>query len=272
MEKIIRELISAEKKAKEAGMVFISSRRYSEAGGKRVSARPKTKPKAKHRRKSRVVRRIPKKEISKKKTTSIRPSLTKAAKMPKAKPTGKAKLKPVKTGRARTRLAQKPPAPFHPSPSASPAIEAKPVFKKTAKPSGKQPAEEAVTNAMEEPKTAKNPPAPKPAPQLPESRPSLAQTPAKPAAQPETIKQRKPDADLLKTPVDDLLRLLVKEGEIRITEAASHFDVSEETIENWGRILEEHMMAELHYPAFGKPSLRATRYKPKKKAGRRFSR
>lgn len=70
---------------------------------------------------------------------------------------------------------------------------------------------------------------------------------------------------LLKTPIDDLLRLLIKHGEIRITDAAIHFRVNEEKIENWGRILEEHSLAELHYPAFGKPSLRAAGYRPKKR-------
>ncbi len=72
---------------------------------------------------------------------------------------------------------------------------------------------------------------------------------------------------ILQTPIDSLLEILSKEKEMKIQEAASRFKVSEETIENWGRILEEHKLAELHYPVFGKPVLRALL--PEKAGGRK---
>lgn len=74
---------------------------------------------------------------------------------------------------------------------------------------------------------------------------------------------------LLRTQIDRLLDTLSKEKEMRLEDAASMFNVSTEIIERWGKVLEEHRLAELHYPAFGKPAIRVPGFrKPRSRKGK----
>lgn len=59
----------------------------------------------------------------------------------------------------------------------------------------------------------------------------------------------------VKTPVDDLYDAIVKFGKIRLDVAAKKFRVPESRVEEWGKILEENGLIEIHYPAIGKPTL-----------------
>lgn len=60
----------------------------------------------------------------------------------------------------------------------------------------------------------------------------------------------------LETEIDELYQLVRKEEKIPVAEAAEKFNVPQEKIEEWGKILEEHHLLDLHYPAFGHPTLR----------------
>lgn len=59
-----------------------------------------------------------------------------------------------------------------------------------------------------------------------------------------------------KTPIDDLFEFVIKNGRVKITDAAKKFGVFEARIEEWAKILESHGLIEIHYSAMGKPELR----------------
>ena len=65
------------------------------------------------------------------------------------------------------------------------------------------------------------------------------------------------------TPIDELLEMVKKNGRIRTKDAAKRFGVSKSEIEEWGKILEEHGLIEIHYPPVGETELR------KKKEGKK---
>ena len=75
----------------------------------------------------------------------------------------------------------------------------------------------------------------------------------------------------LETSIDKLYEMVQKEGEIKIRDAAKRFGVEAELIEEWGRVLENHELVEMHYPAFGELVLRSKdwteKHKHKKKTG-----
>jgi hypothetical protein len=74
----------------------------------------------------------------------------------------------------------------------------------------------------------------------------------------------------IETGIDKLHRLVREKGKIRLSEAASSLGVSEEIILEWGEILEEHKLIELHYPIAGKPILGVLRRKlPKPEKGKK---
>lgn len=60
----------------------------------------------------------------------------------------------------------------------------------------------------------------------------------------------------IKTSFDQLLELVIEKGSIKIPDAAKKLRVKDKQIEEWARILEEHDLIEIHYPAFGKPFLK----------------
>ena len=62
--------------------------------------------------------------------------------------------------------------------------------------------------------------------------------------------------DKVSTPLDKLYEYISSHSKVRINEVARQFEVSEEQIEDWARILEARNLIEIYYPAFGKPELR----------------
>ncbi|MCX6815725.1 MAG: hypothetical protein NT120_02650, partial [Candidatus Aenigmarchaeota archaeon] len=60
----------------------------------------------------------------------------------------------------------------------------------------------------------------------------------------------------MQTPLDALLDLVMKRGKLNFAEAAKNFHVKEKQIEEWARILEDHNLIEMHYPAMGKPVMK----------------
>ena len=67
----------------------------------------------------------------------------------------------------------------------------------------------------------------------------------------------------VETNIDKLYKHIKEKGKVRVTEAAKMFDVKAEKIEEWGKILEDHDLIELHYPAIGKPILKIREVKRK---------
>jgi hypothetical protein len=67
----------------------------------------------------------------------------------------------------------------------------------------------------------------------------------------------------LETEVDQLYELIKKNGIVKVKAVAKRFKVKREQIEEWGRILEEHDLAILHYPPFGDPVIILKKFKPK---------
>ena len=62
--------------------------------------------------------------------------------------------------------------------------------------------------------------------------------------------------DMVSTPLDKLYEYVSSHEKVKINEASRQFEVSEEQIEDWARILEARSLIEIYYPAFGKPELR----------------
>jgi len=74
----------------------------------------------------------------------------------------------------------------------------------------------------------------------------------------------KKENEYLETDVDKLYEMVKRNGVIKVTEAAKRLKVKIEQVEEWGRILEEHDLALLHYPPFGDPVLILRKFKPTK--------
>ena len=60
---------------------------------------------------------------------------------------------------------------------------------------------------------------------------------------------------LIETSVDKLVHLVKREGKVTLSRAAQILDVDEQQLEEWVRVLEEHGILELQYPALGEPEL-----------------
>lgn len=77
------------------------------------------------------------------------------------------------------------------------------------------------------------------------------------------------DVQLLETNIDKLYSLVRREGQLKVREIAKRFGVDASLVEEWGHILEEHGLAELHYPAFGELIIRVKKEEKKtdEKAG-----
>lgn len=60
----------------------------------------------------------------------------------------------------------------------------------------------------------------------------------------------------IETDIDDVLKIVERKGAISIDEVKKRLMLSEDKIDEWGKILEKHELLELHYPTFGKPKLR----------------
>ncbi len=68
----------------------------------------------------------------------------------------------------------------------------------------------------------------------------------------------------LETSIDRLYKMLKENKEMKIKDIAKEFDVPPRTVEEWGRILEEHGLAEIHYPPFGEPTIKMKEIKEEK--------
>jgi len=64
---------------------------------------------------------------------------------------------------------------------------------------------------------------------------------------------------VLETDVDKLLKIIEKNESVPVDDLAKILKVSELKIEEWGRLLEEHGLIRMEYPAFGKPVLKAVK-------------
>ena len=60
----------------------------------------------------------------------------------------------------------------------------------------------------------------------------------------------------VKTQLDQLTDLIMEKGSIKIPDAAKKLKLKEKQVEEWAKMLEEHGMIEIHYPAIGKPVLK----------------
>lgn len=57
------------------------------------------------------------------------------------------------------------------------------------------------------------------------------------------------------TDLDKLYELVERKGKVKLQEAAKKFKISMEKAEEWAKILENHDMIKLNYPAFGEVEL-----------------
>lgn len=69
----------------------------------------------------------------------------------------------------------------------------------------------------------------------------------------------------VETSVDKLLRMVKEKGMVRLKDAAKAFGVPKERIEEWGNILEDHKLIEMHYPPMGSAVLRVKKPKEERK-------
>ena len=71
----------------------------------------------------------------------------------------------------------------------------------------------------------------------------------------------------LSTDIDRLYSHVAQNKSVKLSAAAKKFRVKKELVEEWGSILEDHHMIEMHYPVAGEPTLRIPapkKEKPKK--------
>lgn len=88
------------------------------------------------------------------------------------------------------------------------------------------------------------------------------------------IKEVAVKAGQLKTTLDELYFYIQQKGNVTLLQAASKFKVAREKIEEWAKILDEHGLIKIYYPAFTSPQLRSLEWigeeeekKRKKKMG-----
>ncbi|RLE09829.1 hypothetical protein DRJ04_09600 [Candidatus Aerophobetes bacterium] len=58
---------------------------------------------------------------------------------------------------------------------------------------------------------------------------------------------------VLETEIDEFLKFIQERKSITLMQAMKKFNVKRETIEEWGKILEENGIIEVHYPVVGQP-------------------
>lgn len=73
----------------------------------------------------------------------------------------------------------------------------------------------------------------------------------------------------IETKLDELLEFVYQNRSVRIGKACSRFRVDRRRMEEWGRILEESGLIEVHYPVFGQPVFRVPSKRPKRKEKRK---
>jgi response regulator of citrate/malate metabolism len=82
-----------------------------------------------------------------------------------------------------------------------------------------------------------------------------------PTAQADRIKSSKEKIkEKIETSIDNMLKLLEQKESISIEELAKELKVSEELIEEWAKILEEHQLVTIEYSLVGKPMLKIVKH------------
>lgn len=81
------------------------------------------------------------------------------------------------------------------------------------------------------------------------------------------LRKRKLETDepTLETNIDKFLLLVKEKGSIKFADAAKKFSVSDKIIEEWGKILEDCKLVNLHYPPIGDPTIKIMTVKHGKK-------
>jgi len=59
---------------------------------------------------------------------------------------------------------------------------------------------------------------------------------------------------VIRSQLDEFLEAIKEKGSMSANDAAKKFGVGLEVVENWGKILEENKLIEIHYPAMGEPN------------------
>lgn len=78
---------------------------------------------------------------------------------------------------------------------------------------------------------------------------------------PKPRKKLKKVKEHVETDVDKLYELVKKRGLLKVRAASKELSIETDQIEEWGRILEEHKLVKLHYPAVGEPVLILKKFK-----------
>ncbi len=67
------------------------------------------------------------------------------------------------------------------------------------------------------------------------------------------IKEPEKQLEFVETYLDEILKIVEREGSVSIDEIRKRLEIPENKIEEWGRILEKHNLIEVYYPPVGKP-------------------
>ncbi|MEM5800078.1 MAG: CBS domain-containing protein [Candidatus Aenigmatarchaeota archaeon] len=75
-------------------------------------------------------------------------------------------------------------------------------------------------------------------------------------AVPEKVSTVEKVPSMMETDIDRILAVIKEKKRVKFSELEKMFNVSKEVIEEWAKILEDHGLAEIFYPAIGEPELR----------------
>lgn len=76
------------------------------------------------------------------------------------------------------------------------------------------------------------------------------------------IKEPEKQLEFVETYLDEILKIVEREGSISVEEIRKRMDIPESKIEEWGKILEKHNLIEIVYPPIGKPIFKKKEVKP----------
>ncbi|MEM5793658.1 MAG: CBS domain-containing protein [Candidatus Aenigmatarchaeota archaeon] len=75
-------------------------------------------------------------------------------------------------------------------------------------------------------------------------------------AVPEKVSTVEKVPSMMETDIDRILAVIKEKKRVKFSELEKMFNVGKEVIEEWAKILEDHGLAEIFYPAIGEPELR----------------
>ncbi|MEM5790685.1 MAG: CBS domain-containing protein [Candidatus Aenigmatarchaeota archaeon] len=70
------------------------------------------------------------------------------------------------------------------------------------------------------------------------------------------IKEPEKQLEFVETYLDEILKIVEREGSVSIDEIRKRLEIPENKIEEWGKVLEKHNLIEVYYPPVGKPVFR----------------